>query len=78
MNQNGQRSSFDSKQSNDFDQYKMSYSEAMEILGLKPGAKKSEINKSYHRLMQSVHPDKGGSSYLAQKINQARSVVLKK
>ena len=41
MNQNGQRSSFDSKQSNDFDQYKMSYSEAMEILGLKPGAKKN-------------------------------------
>ena len=56
----------------------MSKSEALEILGLKSFKDKSEVNKSYHKLMQSVHPDKGGSAYLARKLTQARDVLIKK
>ena len=54
-----------------------SYQEALEVLGLQGSPTKSEINKTYHKLMQSNHPDKGGSRYLAQKINSARDVLLK-
>lgn len=55
----------------------MSRSEALKILGLTEDAKSSDINQAYHNLMRSLHPDKGGSAYLAQKINEARDVLLK-
>ncbi len=55
----------------------LSYQEALEVLGLEGKPTKSEINKAYHKLMQSNHPDKGGSRYLAQQINSARDVLLK-
>lgn len=50
--------------------------EAYEILGLQPGASRDEIQAAYRRLIQRVHPDQGGSSYLAARINQARDVLL--
>ncbi|MBN9543245.1 MAG: DnaJ domain-containing protein [Alphaproteobacteria bacterium] len=53
--------------------------EAYKILGLKGGESKEEINKAYKKMMARFHPDKeGGSEYFAQKINQARDVLLKK
>lgn len=56
----------------------ISHQEALEILGLIGDPSKTEINKAYHKLMQSNHPDKGGSQYLAKQINSARDVLLKK
>ncbi|WP_271758582.1 J domain-containing protein [Candidatus Anaplasma sp. TIGMIC] len=52
--------------------------EALEILGLESGASRDQIISAYHRLMKNTHPDKGGSAYFAQKLNQARDRLLNK
>ena len=56
----------------------MDRAEALEILGLDDGADEDAIRDAHRRLMQQVHPDKGGSDYLAAKINQARDVLMKR
>jgi hypothetical protein len=54
----------------------MDRAEAYQILGLQPGASREDIQSAYRRLIQRVHPDHGGSSYLAARLNQARDVLL--
>ncbi len=54
----------------------MDSTEAYQILGLQPGASHEDIQAAYRRLIQRVHPDHGGSSYLAARLNRARDVLL--
>ena len=56
----------------------MSTEEAMQVLGLKPGATTAEIRQAHLRLMRTAHPDSGGSDWLAARVNQARDVLLGK
>jgi hypothetical protein len=54
----------------------MSEAEALEVLGLRAEAEASDINEAHRRLMQIIHPDRGGSQYFAVKVNQAKEVLL--
>ncbi|MFA7263752.1 MAG: molecular chaperone DnaJ [Caulobacter sp.] len=52
--------------------------EAREILGVAVGATREEIQTAYGRLIRAVHPDAGGTSGLAARLNAARDRLLKK
>ncbi len=56
--------------------HRMSAEQAREVLGLKPGCTKDDIIQAHRRMMQKVHPDRGGSDYLASQINTAKDVLL--
>ncbi len=54
----------------------VSVREAYDILGLEPGATKQDVSQAHRSLMMQFHPDKGGSNYLASKVNEAKRVLL--
>ena len=54
----------------------MTRSDAYAILGLEEGASREQIIAAHGRLIQRLHPDRGGSTFLAAKINQARDLLL--
>lgn len=54
----------------------MTLEEAYAVLGLEPGASRAQVLEAHRRLMQKVHPDRGGSNFLAAQINQAKDMLL--
>lgn len=54
----------------------MSVDEARNILGIAAGASKQEISYAHRKLMAKLHPDKGGSTYLATRVNQAKDLLI--
>jgi hypothetical protein len=54
----------------------MSRDEALAVLGLEAGATPDDIVQAHRRLIQKVHPDRGGSTYLATTLNEAKRVLL--
>ena len=56
----------------------MSRAEALNVLGLEDGASPEAIRAAHKRLIIQTHPDKGGTNYLAAKINEAKDVLLRR
>ena len=51
--------------------------EAYLIMGLLPGVRRDDVFAAYRNLMKRLHPDQGGTSYLASRVNEAKDVLLK-
>jgi len=71
--QNGEQ---DSERANSNSGGTLTNSEALDILGLQEGASRDDIIQAHRRMMQKMHPDRGGSNYLAARVNEAKERLL--
>ena len=76
LNQNKTQNQQSQHQSGGSSSQQMDKAQAYQVLGLQPGCSREDILLAHKRMMQKMHPDRGGSDFLAAQINQAKDILL--